>query len=38
MKVGFCAVNYSEKPIEEVVELAASKGYEAIELPAYTSF
>ncbi len=37
MKVGFCAVNYSEKPVEEVVRLAASKGYEAIELPAYTN-
>lgn len=36
MKVGFCIVNYSEKPLEEVVGLAASKGYEAVELPAYT--
>ncbi len=36
MKVGFCAVNYSEFPIEQVVSLAARKGYEAIELPVYT--
>ncbi len=36
MKVGFCAVNYSESPLAEVAALAASKGYEALELPAYT--
>ena len=36
MKVGFCVVNYSEKPVKEVVELAARKGYEAVELPSYT--
>ena len=35
MKVGFCVVNYSEKPVEEVVKLAAANGYEAVELPAY---
>lgn len=35
MKVGFCAVNYSEKPLEEVVKIAANYGYEAIELPSY---
>ena len=35
MKVGFCVVNYSEKSVKEVVELAARKGYEAIELPSY---
>ncbi len=35
MKVGFCAVNYSEKPLEEVVELATSFGYECVEIPAY---
>ncbi|MEA5004560.1 MAG: sugar phosphate isomerase/epimerase, partial [Christensenella sp.] len=35
MKVGFCAVNYSEKPLEEVVEMAASHGYECVEIPAY---
>ena len=35
MKVGFCAVNYSEKPLEEVVELAASFGYECVEIPSY---
>ena len=36
MKVGFCVVNYSEKSVKEVVELAARKGYEAVELPSYT--
>ncbi len=36
LKVGFCVVNYSEKPVKEVVELAARKGYEAVELPSYT--
>lgn len=36
MKVGFCVVNYSEMPVKDVVELAARKGYEAVELPVYT--
>ena len=36
MKVGYCVVNYSERPLGEVVELAARKGYEAVELPSYT--
>lgn len=36
MKVGFCAVNYSEKPLEEVVEMAATYGYDCVEIPAYT--
>ncbi len=35
MKVGFCAVNYSELPVKEVAELAARYGYEALEIPAY---
>lgn len=35
MKVGFCVVNYSEKPVEEVIHLAADKGYECVELPSY---
>lgn len=35
MKVGFCAVNYSELPIKEVAELAARNGYEALEIPSY---
>lgn len=35
MKIGFCVVNYSEKPLEEVVELAAGYGYDCVELPAY---
>ncbi len=28
-------MNYSEKPLEEVAELAAGNGYEALEIPAY---
>ena len=28
MKVGFCTINYSELPLNEVVELVAKKGYE----------
>lgn len=36
MKVGFCAVNYSELPIEKVARLAAENGYEALEIPSYT--
>jgi Sugar phosphate isomerases/epimerases len=35
MKVGYCIVNYSEKSVEEVVAMAAAKGYEAVEIPAY---
>lgn len=36
MKVGFCTVNYSEWKLEDVVTLAAEKGYEAVEIPSYT--
>lgn len=36
MKVGFCTINYSELALNEVVELVAQKGYEAVEIPAYT--
>ena len=36
MKIGFCVVNYSEKPVDEVCEIAARNGYDAVELPAYT--
>ena len=36
MKIGFCVVNYSEKPLEEVCKIAADNGYDAVELPAYT--
>ena len=36
MKVGFCTVNYSEWQLEDVVTLAAEKGYEAVEIPSYT--
>jgi sugar phosphate isomerase/epimerase len=35
MKLGFCAQNYSEKPLEEVVKMVADKGYEAIEIATY---
>lgn len=35
MKIGFCVVNYSGKPVEEVCEIAAAHGYDAVELPAY---
>jgi sugar phosphate isomerase/epimerase len=35
MKVGFCAVNYSELPIEDVTKLAADHGYECLEIPSY---
>ena len=35
MKLGICVQNYSEKPIEEVVKLAAAKGYEAVEIATY---
>ncbi len=35
MKIGFCVVNYSEKPLEEVVKLAADNGYDCVELPTY---
>lgn len=35
MKVGYCVVNYSEKPVDEVVKLAAAKGYQAVEIPSY---
>jgi len=35
MKLGFCAQNYSEKPVEEVARMVAEKGYEAIEIATY---
>jgi sugar phosphate isomerase/epimerase len=35
MKIGFCVVNYSEKPLKEVVKIAADSGYDCVELPAY---
>ncbi|MDR0519854.1 MAG: sugar phosphate isomerase/epimerase [Clostridiales Family XIII bacterium] len=36
MKVGFCTVNYSEWDLDSVLALAAEKGYEAVEIPAFT--
>jgi sugar phosphate isomerase/epimerase len=36
MKVGFCTINYSELSLSEVIELVVKKGYEAVEIPAYT--
>lgn len=35
MKLGFFTANFTEKPLEEVVKLAAENGYEAVEIPAY---
>ena len=35
MKLGFCAQNYSEKPLPEVCKMVADKGYEAIEIATY---
>ena len=35
MKIGFCAQNYSEKPLDEVAKLAAEKGYESLEIATY---
>lgn len=35
MKLGFCIINYSEKPAEEVVKLAADNGYEAVEVAVF---
>ena len=36
MNVGFCIVNYSDKPVDEVCKIAADNGYSAVELPTYT--
>ncbi len=36
MNVGFCIVNYSDKPVEEVCKLVAGYGYKAVEIPSYT--
>lgn len=36
MKVGFCTTNYSDRKLEDVVKLAAEKGYEAVEIPTFT--
>ena len=35
MKVGFCSMNYSELPVDEVVDIALKYGYEAVELPSF---
>jgi len=35
MKIGFCAVNYSELPLEDVVKMAAEYGYDCVEIPSY---
>ncbi|MCL2248113.1 MAG: sugar phosphate isomerase/epimerase [Oscillospiraceae bacterium] len=35
MKLGFCAQNISDKPLEELAKLIADKGYEAIEIATY---
>lgn len=36
MKIGYCTMNWSEKPLEEVCRIAADLGYDAVEIPAYT--
>ena len=35
MKVGFCSMNFSELPVDEVVDIALEYGYEAVELPSF---
>lgn len=35
MKLGFFTANFTERPLEEVVRLAAEHGYQAVEIPAY---
>jgi len=35
MKLGFCAQNYSEMPLEQVCKMVSAKGYEAIEIATY---
>ncbi len=35
MRLGFFSANFSEKPLEEVVKLVSSYGYETLEIPAY---
>ena len=36
MKIGYCMANASGKPAEEVIKMAAGKGYECIEIPSYS--
>lgn len=36
MKIGYCMANASGKPAEEVIKMAAGKGYESIEIPSYS--
>jgi sugar phosphate isomerase/epimerase len=35
MKLGYCTGAFSEKPLCEVIRLAAQYGYEAVQIPAY---
>lgn len=35
MNVGFCIVNCSDKPAEDVCRIASDNGYESIEVPSY---
>lgn len=35
MNIGFCVVNYSEKPVLEVCQIVADLGYSSIEIPSY---
>ena len=36
MNIGFCSMNYSDLPLEEVCRIASAYGYDAIEIPVYT--
>ena len=35
MKLGFFTANFTEKPLEEVVQMVSQYGYETLEIPAY---
>lgn len=35
MKLGFFAANYAHLPLEEVLKIASTNGYEMLEIPAY---
>ncbi len=35
MKLGYFTANFTEKPLEEVIQLIQPYGYEALEIPAY---
>lgn len=35
MKLGYCAGTFMERPLPDVIRMAAEYGYEAVEVPAY---